>query len=38
LARRLSIGQLQPVSYSVTMEKALDALERELSGGKESQK
>ena len=32
LADRLSIGQLQPVSYTVTMERALDALERELKG------
>jgi hypothetical protein len=30
LAGRLSIGQLQPVSYTITMERALDALEREL--------
>ncbi len=32
LADRLSIGQLQPVSYTITMERALDALERELKG------
>jgi hypothetical protein len=34
LAKRLSIGQIQPVSYSTTMHMALKALERELKGGK----
>jgi hypothetical protein len=32
LAEFLSIGQLQPVTYTLTMERALDALEEKLRG------